>query len=171
MRWRDEANGGGLDEDTTHEAARTDLRDRCCGARRVATSAKDGDVLVRGACTKASSSKLKLSEEDGRIEVEFEVDENRNGVRWTIMLRRPSTVLVRTTRVTRGPSGSFELRRVVADLAGADRITARATALPARCVARPRRSDQRASESDTSSGKTIQTPSVSEIAITAKRRD
>ena len=92
-----------------------------------ATSAKDGDVLVRGACTKASSSKLKLSEEDGRIEVEFEVDQNRNGVRWTVVLRRPATVLVRTTRVTRGPSGSFELRRVVADLAGADRITARAT--------------------------------------------
>ena len=92
-----------------------------------ATSAKDGDVLVRGSCTKASSSKLKLSEEDGRIEVEFEVDQNRNGVRWTVVLRRPATVLVRTTRVTRGPSGSFELRRVVADLAGADRITARAT--------------------------------------------
>ena len=92
-----------------------------------ATSAKDGDVLVRGTCTKASSSKLKLSEEDGRIEVEFEVDQNRNGVRWAVVLRRPATVLVRTTRVTRGPSGSFELRRVVADLAGADRITARAT--------------------------------------------
>ena len=92
-----------------------------------ATSAKDGDVLVRGACTKASTSKLKLSEEDGRIEVEFEVDQNRNGVRWAVVLRRPAAVLVRTTRVTRGPSGSFELRRVVADLAGADRITARAT--------------------------------------------
>ena len=91
------------------------------------TSAKDGDVLVRGTCTNASSSKLKLSEEDGRIEVEFEVDQNRNGVRWTVVLRRPSTVLLRTTRVTRGPSGSFELRRVVADLAGRDRISARAT--------------------------------------------
>ena len=92
-----------------------------------ATAAKDGDVLVRGTCTKASASKLKLSEEDGRIEVEFEVDQNRNGVRWTIVLRRPSAVLVRTTRVTRAPSGSFELRRVVADLAGSDRISARAT--------------------------------------------
>ncbi len=92
-----------------------------------ATWAKDGDVLVRGACTSSTTSKLKLSEEDGRIEVEFEVDQNRNGVRWTVVLRRPSAVLVRTTRVTRGPSGSFELRRVVADLAGRDRITARAT--------------------------------------------
>jgi hypothetical protein len=92
-----------------------------------ATAAKDGDVLVRGTCTGATTSKLKLSEEDGRIEVEFEVDQNRNGVRWSVVLRRPTAVLVRTTRVTRGPSGSFELRRVVGDRAGQDRIIARAT--------------------------------------------
>jgi hypothetical protein len=92
-----------------------------------ATAAKDGDVLVRGTCTGATTSKLKLSEEDGRIEVEFEVDQNRNGVRWSVTLRRPTTILVRTTRVTRGPSGSFELRRVVGNRAGPDRIIARAT--------------------------------------------
>ena len=89
--------------------------------------AKDGDILVQGSCTGPSTAKLKLSEEDGRIEVEFEVDQNRNGVRWTVVLRRPSAVLVRTTRVTRAPSGSFELRRVVANRAGVDRLTARAT--------------------------------------------
>ena len=89
--------------------------------------AKDGDVLVRGTCTGTSTSKLKLSAENGRIEVEFEVDQNRNGVRWTVVLRRPSAVLIQTSRVTSGPSGSFELRRVVANLAGSDRITARAT--------------------------------------------
>ena len=88
--------------------------------------AKDGDKVVRGACTKASTSKLKLSDEDGRIEVEFEVDQNRNGVRWSVVLRRPSAVILRTTRVTRAPSGSFEVRRVVANRPGADRITARA---------------------------------------------
>jgi hypothetical protein len=92
-----------------------------------ATAAKDGDVLVQGTCTGATTSKLKLSEEDGRIEVEFEVDQNRNGVRWSVVLRRPATVLVRTARVTRGPSGSFELRRVVGNRAGPDRIIARAT--------------------------------------------
>jgi hypothetical protein len=92
-----------------------------------ATPAKDGDVLVRGTCTSASSSKLKLSPEDGLIEVEFEVDQNRNGVLWTVTLRRPTLVVFRGTRVTRGPSGSFELRRVVGDTAGGDRIIARAT--------------------------------------------
>ena len=90
-------------------------------------AAKDGDVLVRGTCTGPSSSKLKLGEEDGRIEVEFEVDQNRNGVRWTVVLRRPTSVVARATAVTRGPSGSFELRRVVGNQAGDDRITARAT--------------------------------------------
>ena len=92
---------------------------------------KDGDVLVRGSCSSTSSSKLKLSEEDGRIEVEFEVDQNRNGVRWTVSLRRVTAagprVLASGTRITRAPSGSFEFRRVVADRAGADTIRARAT--------------------------------------------
>jgi hypothetical protein len=92
-----------------------------------AAGAKDGDVLVAGTCTAASTSKLKLSEEDGRIEVEFEVDQNQDGDRWTVTLRRPTGVLVRTTRVTRGPSGSFELRRVVGNRAGPDRIIARAS--------------------------------------------
>jgi len=91
------------------------------------TPAKDGDVRVRGVCTKASASKLKLSAEDGRIEVEFEVDQNRNGVRWTVVLRRGAQVIVRGTRITRPPSGSFEFRRLVSNLAGRDAINARAT--------------------------------------------
>ncbi len=93
------------------------------------SSGKDGDVLVRGTCTGASSAKLKLSEEDGRIEVEFEVDQNRNGVRWTVVLRRVGAsgtqLLSSATRVTRPPSGSFELRRVVANRPGNDTIRAR----------------------------------------------
>ncbi len=42
--------------------------------------ARNGDVLVRGTCTGSSTSKLKLSAENGRIEAQFEVDQNRNGV-------------------------------------------------------------------------------------------
>jgi hypothetical protein len=102
-----------------------------------AALAKDGDVRVRGACTGASTSKLKLSEEDGRIEVEFEVDQNRNGVRWQVRLFRNGARVASTTRLTRPPSGSFELRRVVANGPGADRIRAVATrASGETCVAR-----------------------------------
>lgn len=53
--------------------------------------AKDGEVLVRGTCTKSSTSKLKLSRENGRVEVELEVDQNRNGVTWRIVLERNGT--------------------------------------------------------------------------------
>ena len=89
--------------------------------------AKDGDVRVRGTCTKSSTSKLKLSEEDGRIEVEFEVDQNRNGVRWNVLVLQNGRRVARMTRVTRAPSGSFEARIVAPDTSGADTFRARAT--------------------------------------------
>jgi hypothetical protein len=75
---------------------------------------KDGDVLAQGTCTRASTVKLKLSDEDGRIEAELEVDQNRNGVPWRVTLRRNGRVVARTTARTRPPSGSFEVRRVLA---------------------------------------------------------
>ncbi len=89
-------------------------------------SAKDGDVLVAGKCTRATTSKLKLSEENGRIEVEFEVDQNRNGVRWTVSLRRNGTRFARLVRTTRPPSGSFEARALARNGAGAEVIRGRA---------------------------------------------
>ena len=98
--------------------------------------AKDGDVLRAGTCTKATTSKLKLSEEDGGIEVEFEVDQNRNGVRWSVVLLRNGTQVARRVGVTRGPSGSFEARVVTANRPGVDRFVARATRPGERCSAR-----------------------------------
>jgi hypothetical protein len=93
-----------------------------------AAPAKDReDVRVAGTCTNASSAKLKLSDEDGRIEVEFEVDQNRIGVRWNVVLRQNGRVVRRVTRVTRGPSGSFEARLLAANRAGTDRFRATAT--------------------------------------------
>ena len=90
-------------------------------------SAKDGDVRVAGTCSGASSAKLKLSPEDGRIEVEFEVDQNRVGVRWNVVLRHGGRAFARRTAVTRAPSGSFEVRRLTGNRPGADVVTARAT--------------------------------------------
>jgi hypothetical protein len=89
-----------------------------------AALAKDGDVRVAGTCTKASTSKLKLSREDAGTEVELEVDQNRNGVRWRVVLLRNGTRVANRTAVTRGPSGSFEARFV---RPGGGRFTARAT--------------------------------------------
>ena len=91
-----------------------------------ATSAKDGDVITTGSCSGSADWKLKLSPEDGRIEVEFEVDTNRDGQTWKVRIKRNGNVLARATRVTQPPSGSFEFRTVVSNQAGADTIVARA---------------------------------------------
>ena len=88
--------------------------------------AKDGDVLRAGTCTRASTSKIKLSDEDGRIEVEVEVDQNRNGVRWTVAIFQNGRRIARMIRVTRGPSGSFEARIVALNRPGRDGFRARA---------------------------------------------
>ena len=89
--------------------------------------AKDGDIRVRGTCTKASTSKLKLSEEDGRIEVEFEVDQNRNGVRWNVVITQNGKRAARMSRVTKAPSGSFEARIVAPIISSKNVFRARAT--------------------------------------------
>lgn len=72
------------------------------------------DVRVAGTCTQRSTAKLKLSPENGRVEVEFEVDENRNGKTWGVVMNRNGTRVASRKAVTRAPSGSFEARVVIA---------------------------------------------------------
>jgi hypothetical protein len=92
-------------------------------------------VSVRGVCTQQSTSKLKLSRENRGIEVEFQVDQNRNRVPWKVTLRRNGHRVASFRAVTHAPSGSFEIRRVIADRSGADRISARATRPGETCTA------------------------------------
>jgi hypothetical protein len=92
-------------------------------------------LSVRGDCTQQSTSKLKLSRDDRRIEVEFEVDQNRNRVPWKVTLRRNGVRVASFTAVTRAPSGSFEARRLIADRPGTDRISARAVRSGETCTA------------------------------------
>jgi hypothetical protein len=95
-------------------------------AAPMTASAKDGDIIRRGDCTARSDWKLKLSPENGRIEVEFEADQNRNGQRWNIKMKRNGNVFWRGSRTTRPPSGSFEVRRLARNGAGTERIVVRA---------------------------------------------
>lgn len=92
----------------------------------VTASAKEGDVIKRGSCSRRSDWKLKLSPENGRIEVEFEVDQNKVGRRWRVVLKREGIRFFRGTRTTRRPSGSFEVRRVAKNGRGKDRFVAKA---------------------------------------------
>jgi hypothetical protein len=91
-----------------------------------AAMAGNGDVRKQGTCTGATSIELKLGNEDGRVEVELEVDANRRGSKWTVRIRRNGTLVFAGQRKTRGRSGSFTVRRVVS-ASGQSRFTARAT--------------------------------------------
>ena len=72
------------------------------GAAMPAALARDGDVIRRGACSGRSDWKLKLSEENGRIEVEYEVDQNRVGDVWRVRIRHDGDLVFADRRTTRG---------------------------------------------------------------------
>jgi hypothetical protein len=92
------------------------------------------DVLKIGSCTASSTAKVKLSPENGRLEVELEVDQNRNGVRWNWTLKRAGAKLAAGSATIRPPSGSFHVRRVISNAPGADTIVATATRGGERCT-------------------------------------
>jgi len=88
--------------------------------------ANDADVIKRGACSGNSDWKLKASPQNGRIEVEGEVDSNRNGQTWRWRMIHNGEVSASGTATTSGPSGSFSVRRLMVDAAGSDAIGWRA---------------------------------------------
>ena len=83
-------------------------------------------VRVAGTCTDAGRAKLTLKPDDGRVEVEFEVDENRNGSRWGVTLKRNGVRVLSRSAVTRAPSGSFSVETRIAP--GSPRTTLTAVA-------------------------------------------
>jgi hypothetical protein len=88
--------------------------------------ANDDDVIRRGSCSGSSDWKLKASPEDGRIEVEGEVDSNKVGQTWRWRILHDGEVSARGKKTTKAPSGSFEVRRLLVDLRGDDVIGWRA---------------------------------------------
>ena len=93
-----------------------------------ASLAKSGPRVIKtGSCSAASDWKLKVKPEDGRLEVEFEVDQNRSGDKWRVVLRHNGVKFADVVRTTKPPSGSFEVRRLVRNKSGEDRFRARAT--------------------------------------------
>ena len=100
--------------------------------------ARDNPGVTRtGLCSGSGVNwKLKAKHDDGRVETEFEVDQNRNGRRWNVVIRRNGVVVFRGVRITRPPSGSFSVNRRIANAAGRDRIVATARAVAGGAVCR-----------------------------------
>lgn len=89
-------------------------------------SAKGVRVQTSGDCAARTDWKLKAKNDDGRIEVELEVDSNRNGQRWAVTVKDNGVKVWSGHRTTRAPSGSFSVEKRIANRAGADRIVATA---------------------------------------------
>lgn len=90
--------------------------------------AKGGDDVVRrGSCSGATHWKLKVKPDDGRLEVEAEVDSNRVGQTWHWRLVHNGSTSASGTRKTTAPSGSFEVHRRMVNRPGTDIVTLRAS--------------------------------------------
>ena len=85
-----------------------------------------GDVRTSGGCSGSAHWKLKAKPDDGRIEVEGEIDSNRSGQVWRWTFKHNGSLSACGTKTTAGPSGSFEVRRRMANLAGKDHFVFRA---------------------------------------------
>ena len=96
-------------------------------APTAATARGDDDARVRGTCGAGATAQLRLRADDGTIRVEFEVRTRRGGERWRVVLVHERRVAWQGRVRTRSGSGTLRVRRRVADLAGVDEISARAS--------------------------------------------
>lgn len=88
--------------------------------------AGDPEVIRTGACSGSADWKLKAKARDGRLEVEGEVDSNKNGQVWRWRIKHNGSVSAKGSSTTKAPSGSFSVERKMVDLAGADTFVFRA---------------------------------------------
>ena len=86
----------------------------------------DDEIRLEGSCSRSADWKIKAKSDDGRIEFEGEVDSNQNGQTWRWKMKHNGTVSARGTATTTGPSGSFDVERKLANLAGTDRLVFKA---------------------------------------------
>ena len=90
-------------------------------------SGGDARVIKTGSCSGSADWKLKAKHDDGRLEVEFEVDSNRTGQSWAVRVTDNGSQVFSGRRTTHGRSGSFSLGLRPANRAGTDTVHARAT--------------------------------------------
>jgi hypothetical protein len=92
-------------------------------------SARGGDddrVIRTGSCSGTTDWKLKVKTDDGRLEVEGEVDSNVTGQAWAWKFKDNGSVVASGSATTTGPSGSFDVERKIANQSGADRVVFKA---------------------------------------------
>ena len=104
----------------------------------VPAHAADGEVIRHGSCSGSTDWKIKAKPDDGRLEVESEIDSNRSGQTWAWTLKHDGAVADQGRSTTTGRSGSFEVERKTNNSEGKDSFRFRAVnnASGEVCVAR-----------------------------------
>ena len=126
----DDHGGRGGDDSTTHDATDDNGGTRGDDGTDDNGGLRGGDddrVITNGSCSAGADWKLKVKTDDGRLEVEGEVDSFRAGQTWAWTLRHNGSVSARGTSTTTARSGSFDVERKIVNLAGTDRVVFRAT--------------------------------------------
>jgi hypothetical protein len=91
-----------------------------------AASDDDDRVQRNGSCSAGTEWKIKAEADDGRIEVEAEIDSNKVGQSWSWKFKDNGSVFATGMSTTTAPSGSFEVERKPANKAGTDNFVFRA---------------------------------------------
>jgi hypothetical protein len=93
-----------------------------------ATAASASDAVERrGSCTSSSDWKIKAKPDDGRVQVEYEVESNRGRQTWHVRLFQNGMKFFSGDRTTGAASHSFTVRVFRPNTVGTDAFTARAT--------------------------------------------
>ena len=86
----------------------------------------DDRVIKTGSCSGGADWKLKVKTDDGRLEVEGEVDSNQSGQSWNWKIKDNGSVAAIGSATTGGRSGSFSVERTITNQAGTDTVVFRA---------------------------------------------
>jgi hypothetical protein len=86
----------------------------------------DHSIIRQSACGGGVKSKLAADDENGRIEVEYEIDDARPGDIWLIVIRKNGAVILRTRKRVNA-AGDAAVRVLTTNGSGNERIAAGAT--------------------------------------------
>jgi len=104
------------------------------GSPALASHGDDDDRVIKtGTCSDGARWKLKVKTDDGRLEVEGEVDSNRSGQSWSWKIKDNGSVAAKGSATTGGSSGSFNVERKIADQSGTDNVVFVATRAGEKC--------------------------------------
>jgi hypothetical protein len=102
-----------------------------------ASAVKVPPTVANGQCSAGSLWTITAKPDNGRMEIEFQVNSNRIGESWTVRITDNGELVSEATPVTLAPSGSFTVRTITADRAGVDHFVgvARNTGTDETCTA------------------------------------